>query len=345
MKSERKRTKGIGAMTSTTQREGSKMRHAGSRAGARSADPRLAPSWSRGIFQDLDGAQEQLVDGPVRLPRGLQGLLEADDDGQALVLRADAGADLNRFSRALHVRDAVAESLFLSLDARSRGASSAGREIARRLGALALEGVDERHREAVLASTLFVDHADTLAEDGLADFCKLAELRRKGRPTPRLVLGYRSSLPAEVADLRALPWPALTTRPDDVLAMVVETLEDRIDAPQLDQEALAVLRQHDWSGGELELARIVDELMRRFPRAKVAAAEMRLAIDPCSGIPAPDLPLADLEEQQIYRVLDANDWNRTRSAQILGIDVKTLYNKLKRYESRKRRLERSRQVD
>lgn len=42
--------------------------------------------------------------------------------------------------------------------------------------------------------------------------------------------------------------------------------------------------------------------------------------------------LAEVEQQYILAVLEANQWNRTKSAKILGIDVKTLYNKLKRYK-------------
>lgn len=42
--------------------------------------------------------------------------------------------------------------------------------------------------------------------------------------------------------------------------------------------------------------------------------------------------LAEVEQHYILAVLEANQWNRTKSAKILGIDVKTLYNKLKRYK-------------
>lgn len=55
------------------------------------------------------------------------------------------------------------------------------------------------------------------------------------------------------------------------------------------------------------------------------------------------LSLADLEKRHILRVLASTGGNKTRAARILGIDTKTLYNKLKSYQvsekARKRRLE------
>ena len=42
-------------------------------------------------------------------------------------------------------------------------------------------------------------------------------------------------------------------------------------------------------------------------------------------------PLAEIEKRHILRVLSSTDGNKTRAARILGIDTKTLYNKLKAY--------------
>ncbi len=42
-------------------------------------------------------------------------------------------------------------------------------------------------------------------------------------------------------------------------------------------------------------------------------------------------PLAEIEKRHILRVLSSTSGNKTRAARILGIDTKTLYNKLKSY--------------
>ncbi|MBZ0150617.1 MAG: hypothetical protein K8J09_03725 [Planctomycetes bacterium] len=45
------------------------------------------------------------------------------------------------------------------------------------------------------------------------------------------------------------------------------------------------------------------------------------------------LTLAEVEKRHIQRVLAAHNGNKTRAARSLGIDTKTLYNKLKSYRS------------
>ncbi len=41
----------------------------------------------------------------------------------------------------------------------------------------------------------------------------------------------------------------------------------------------------------------------------------------------------ELEREYIFRVLESVRWKKTEAAEILGIDRRTLYRKLKRYES------------
>ena len=45
----------------------------------------------------------------------------------------------------------------------------------------------------------------------------------------------------------------------------------------------------------------------------------------------PDLTLDEVERHHILRTLERHRWNKKRVAGILGIDTKTLYNKLRRY--------------
>lgn len=60
-------------------------------------------------------------------------------------------------------------------------------------------------------------------------------------------------------------------------------------------------------------------------------------------------PLAEIEKRHILRVLSSTGGNKTRAAKILGIDTKTLYNKLKAYgaaaESARRRQKQNQDVN
>jgi transcriptional regulator of acetoin/glycerol metabolism len=45
--------------------------------------------------------------------------------------------------------------------------------------------------------------------------------------------------------------------------------------------------------------------------------------------------LEEMEKEHIIEVLHQTNWNRSKTARILGIDRKTLYDKMKRYEINK----------
>ena len=45
------------------------------------------------------------------------------------------------------------------------------------------------------------------------------------------------------------------------------------------------------------------------------------------------VPLAEIEKRHILRVLASTGGNKTQAARILGIDTKTLYNKIKAYQN------------
>ena len=53
--------------------------------------------------------------------------------------------------------------------------------------------------------------------------------------------------------------------------------------------------------------------------------------DVLAGALARNLTLAELEREYIARVLQAEGGNKTRAAEVLGIDPSTLYRKLNRY--------------
>lgn len=73
-------------------------------------------------------------------------------------------------------------------------------------------------------------------------------------------------------------------------------------------------------GGDYDMVLVEDSaVLRRF----VAEA------DPTGEVLR--TPLAEIEKRHILRVLSSTGGNKTRAAKTLGIDTKTLYNKLKAY--------------
>lgn len=82
-----------------------------------------------------------------------------------------------------------------------------------------------------------------------------------------------------------------------------------------------------------------DELRGRIEGAEydMVLVESSVALQRLIADTAPEevlqLTLAEVEKRHIQRVLASTGGNKTRAARTLGIDTKTLYNKLKSYKT------------
>ena len=112
-----------------------------------------------------------------------------------------------------------------------------------------------------------------------------------------------------------------------------------------DPNAAALVGQLSQLGSHPVVAASVEEL-----RAKLEGSEFDTVVVEDSKIlkrlvgeadPQAELmktPLAEIEKRHILRVVEHSSGNKTRAARILGIDTKTLYNKLKTYSASIRRV-------
>ena len=93
-------------------------------------------------------------------------------------------------------------------------------------------------------------------------------------------------------------------------------------------EATAVLQRYDWPGNIRELENIIQRAVIMCDKVVEVAhlpEALKYAIDfPEDGL----LPLKQVEKMYIKKVLNATQNNKTKAAQILGIDRKTLRSKL-----------------
>jgi len=129
--------------------------------------------------------------------------------------------------------------------------------------------------------------------------------------------------------------PPLRERGDDVLILIQHfarkfagELGKRI--PQFSDQALHVLRNYHWPGNVRELENVMQRLVVMTDSDVIEVADlpslMRFSALRGSGF---NRTLAEVEAEYIHNVLDSVGGNRTRAAEILGIDRKTLREKLK----------------
>jgi two-component system response regulator HydG len=97
---------------------------------------------------------------------------------------------------------------------------------------------------------------------------------------------------------------------------------------RLMDSGLKALQDHTWPGNVRQLQHVIERLVILADR--IDAASVREALTAMESREKPVDTLAEAEEDQIRRVLTATGGNKSKAAQILGIERKTLYRKLER---------------
>ena len=138
--------------------------------------------------------------------------------------------------------------------------------------------------------------------------------------------------------------PALRERPEDLPELIEHFLRRsaarlRQDSCTLRDDALDLLLHYNWPGNVRELENIVTRASVLNAGAAVTADELRpwlIAGQTASDKPAPTtapvgLSLQDMERQLIEATLERFDGHRAKTAEALGIGLRTLSGKLKEY--------------
>jgi DNA-binding NtrC family response regulator len=128
--------------------------------------------------------------------------------------------------------------------------------------------------------------------------------------------------------------PALRERRDDIVHLAGHFLRQfnaRYDRKvQLAPSGLRVLQENDWPGNVRQMQHVLERLVILSPIDLLDGAAVGAALSVSEPKERPVQSLADAEEEQIRKVLAATGGNKTRAAQILSIERKTLYRKLER---------------
>lgn len=147
----------------------------------------------------------------------------------------------------------------------------------------------------------------------------------------RLDLFYRLS----VFSIRL---PSLAERKDDIPILAdhfIQLFTARMNrkAHTMNEAFRKALVNHPWKGNIRELKNVIE-------RAVILASDDELTLD-ClpfdfayteTGNPADALKLAEMEKLHIRKVLAYTNGNKTRSAELLGIGLATLYRKIEEYK-------------
>jgi DNA-binding NtrC family response regulator len=104
-------------------------------------------------------------------------------------------------------------------------------------------------------------------------------------------------------------------------------------AARLMESGLKALEECTWPGNVRQLQHLMERLAVLAPGARIDGESVRDALNAMESRDHTAETLAGAEAEQIRKVLAATGGNKSRAAQILGIERKTLYRKLDRMKS------------
>jgi DNA-binding NtrC family response regulator len=221
--------------------------------------------------------------------------------------------------------------------------------------------------EVANGGTLFLDELGELDKGmqvKLLRFLESGEVRRVGENEAftvdvRIVCATNRSLQEMVAanefredlffrvNTFEIRLPPLRERKDDIAelaqSLVARHLKRRTAPPgMLSPEALALLRQHEWSGNVRELSNALEHAVILSDGEPIQPEDLPLSVGArresqhrpfeVANFPRP-LTLREIEMEVILQTLAKYDGDKPRTADELGIALKTLYNKLNAHQA------------
>ncbi len=217
--------------------------------------------------------------------------------------------------------------------------------------------------ELAHGGTIFLDEVAEMTPSTQAKFLRILQdgmLRRLGGKTEvavdvRVVAATNKDPEKAIRDgaLRedlyyrlnvfSISLPPLRERREDI-PLLIRAFLDEFDAKYdkrvkaVDEIVLEILRRHPWPGNVRELRNVIERAVIACAADVIAPAHLPAGLSNFADQGPADLirlpvgtSLADVEREVILKTLAAVDRNKTRAAELLGISVKTLYNKLNQY--------------
>ncbi|MEZ4389717.1 MAG: sigma-54 dependent transcriptional regulator [Polyangiales bacterium] len=155
--------------------------------------------------------------------------------------------------------------------------------------------------------------------------------------------GFREDLYYRL-NVLSLELPPLRARGADVVriaAAYLGRIAERTGAPVkgISPEAARKLVEYSWPGNVRELVNAMERAVALAEYDTISVTDLPAKVQSFTPShvlvagqdPSELVPLDEVERRYILRVMDAVAGNRTRAAEVLGVDRKTLYSKLKAY--------------
>lgn len=136
--------------------------------------------------------------------------------------------------------------------------------------------------------------------------------------------------------------PPLRERPEDILPLAQRFLGrhsrmNRLPRKKLSRDAEEWLKKRGWEGNVRELENLMERTLLLVESETIRKSDLDSLVTPGAKPenPLPEslkiMPLREMEKKMINQALEEHRGNRTHAAEVLGISVRTLRNKLHEY--------------
>jgi DNA-binding NtrC family response regulator len=293
-------------------------------------------------FGEMVGASPAMVEVYKRIARSSR-------SDETVLITGETGVGKELVARAIHHNSARSDKPFIAIDSGSVTGTLWESEV---FGSVrgAFTGADRDRPgmvEAARGGTLFFDEIGEIPVEFQAKLLRLLQ-EKEYRPV--------GAANARKADVRIL---AATNRPIEQMLKEERIREDlfyrlnvlRIEVPPLRErrsdvallarrflagqeriwltpEALRFMEQHAWPGNVRQLENTLRRLIVLSPPGPVSQEDIEAVLAPPGPEAEEPTELDERERRQILRVLEQTAGNKTRAAELLGIQRRTLYKKL-----------------
>lgn len=274
-----------------------------------------------------------------------------------LILGA-SGTGKEYVARRIHELSARKDKPFFALDCGAIPKDVAASEFfGHKKGAFTGADADKRGAfEVANGGTLFLDEVGNLSYDVQVQLLRALQERcirpvggdRELKVDIRLVCATNENLEQAVAEGRfredlyhrinefTIYMPQLRERGNDIflfadlfIRQANAELQRQVDG--LDAVAAELLVQYSWPGNLRELNNVMKRAVLLARGRQITAAELQQAMGPVRQNAVPTLHDAADERQRIEEALRQTGGNKAKAARLLGIDRKTIYNKMEKW--------------
>ncbi len=328
-----------------------------------------SPHTSASVSSTNAAASDTTANASASVPKYLEGRSEASRQlydyvrlvaptPMSVLILGASGTGKEYVARRIHELSARKDKPFFALDCGAIPKDVAASEFfGHKKGAFTGADADKRGAfEVANGGTLFLDEVGNLSYDVQVQLLRALQERRI-RPVGgdreltvdiRLVCATNENLEQAVAEGRfredlyhrinefTIYMPQLRERGNDIflfadlfIRQANAELQRQVDG--LDAAAAELLVQHSWPGNLRELNNVMKRAVLLARGRQITAAELQQAMGPVRQNAVPTLHDEADERQRIEEALRQTGGNKAKAARLLGIDRKTIYNKMEKW--------------